>query len=206
MQSLWCWQTFNEVQRLLSKTNGQVVGDVMTPAPLVVRESTNLEDVARFCDTLSDLNHQYSAWLIKWRLTCLAFVSFIFTRLLLKTKYRRLPVVDADGKLVRTFYPVFTLVFRLLSFIIWLSQSNVATQGWNNYEGKCCESSSPNKKIHGERGMISVLKQPEGSSYVGRWGWYLSLSTVEDFQEIVAFSCLCCKKTFEVVETRKGVA
>lgn len=61
------WKAFNEVQKLLSKTNGHVVGDVMTPAPLVVRESTNLEDAAR---------------------------------LLLKTKYRRLPVVDGDGKLV----------------------------------------------------------------------------------------------------------
>ncbi|XP_060970436.1 CBS domain-containing protein CBSX1, chloroplastic isoform X1 [Cannabis sativa] len=61
------WKTFNEVQNLLSKTNGKVVGDVMTPAPVVVRETTNLEDAAR---------------------------------LLLETKYRRLPVVDADGKLV----------------------------------------------------------------------------------------------------------
>lgn len=61
------WKTFNEVQMLLSKTNGKVVGDLMTPAPLVVHESTNLEDAAR---------------------------------LLLKTKYRRLPVVDSDGKLV----------------------------------------------------------------------------------------------------------
>uniref|UniRef100_A0A9I9CK08 CBS domain-containing protein n=1 Tax=Cucumis melo TaxID=3656 RepID=A0A9I9CK08_CUCME len=61
------WKTFNEVQRLLSKTNGKVVGDLMTTAPLVVREITDLEDVAR---------------------------------LLLQTKYRRLPVVDADGKLV----------------------------------------------------------------------------------------------------------
>ncbi|KAK4488401.1 hypothetical protein RD792_004164 [Penstemon davidsonii] len=61
------WKTFNEVQNLLSKTNGQLVGDVMTPAPVVVRESTNLEDAAR---------------------------------LLLETKYRRLPVVDGDGKLV----------------------------------------------------------------------------------------------------------
>ncbi|KAA8531673.1 hypothetical protein F0562_006610 [Nyssa sinensis] len=59
--------TFNEVQKLLSKTNGKVVGDLMTPAPVVVRESTNLEDAAR---------------------------------LLLETKYRRLPVVDGDGKLV----------------------------------------------------------------------------------------------------------
>ncbi|ONI02973.1 hypothetical protein PRUPE_6G231600 [Prunus persica] len=62
------WKTFNEVQNLLSKTNGQVVGDLMTPAPVVVSETTNLEDVAR---------------------------------LLLETKYRRLPVVDDSGKLVR---------------------------------------------------------------------------------------------------------
>ncbi|KAK5802389.1 hypothetical protein PVK06_029979 [Gossypium arboreum] len=39
--------TFNKVQKLLNKTNGQVVGDLMTPAPLVVRETTNLKDVAR---------------------------------------------------------------------------------------------------------------------------------------------------------------
>ncbi|KAL6224843.1 hypothetical protein ACLB2K_003698 [Fragaria x ananassa] len=45
----------------------KVVGDVMTPAPVVVRETTNLEDVAR---------------------------------ILLETKYRRLPVVDDSGKLV----------------------------------------------------------------------------------------------------------
>ncbi|KAM3250437.1 CBS domain-containing protein CBSX1, chloroplastic isoform X1 [Capsicum chacoense] len=61
------WKTFNEVQKLISKTKGKVVGDLMTHAPLVVRESTNLEDAAR---------------------------------LLLKTKYRRLPVVDSDAKLV----------------------------------------------------------------------------------------------------------
>ncbi|KAJ3708105.1 hypothetical protein LUZ61_011810 [Rhynchospora tenuis] len=61
------WKTFNEIQKLLSKTNGKIVGDVMTPAPLVVRETTNLEDAAR---------------------------------LLLVTKYRRLPVVDSSGKLV----------------------------------------------------------------------------------------------------------
>lgn len=61
------WKTFNEVQKLLSKTDGKVVGDVMTPAPLVVRVNTNLEDAAR---------------------------------LLLETKYRRLPVVDGEGKLV----------------------------------------------------------------------------------------------------------
>ncbi|QCD83284.1 hypothetical protein DEO72_LG2g3628 [Vigna unguiculata] len=60
------WKTFNELQKLLSKTNGQVVGDLMTPTPLVVHESTSLEEAAR---------------------------------LLLETKYRRLPVVDDDGKL-----------------------------------------------------------------------------------------------------------
>ncbi|XP_058186885.1 CBS domain-containing protein CBSX1, chloroplastic [Rhododendron vialii] len=61
------WKTFNEVQKLLSKTNGKLVGDLMTPAPVVVCESTNLEDAAR---------------------------------ILLETKYRRLPVVDSEGKLV----------------------------------------------------------------------------------------------------------
>lgn len=61
------WKTFNELQKLLGKTDGKVVGDLMTPAPLVVRETTNLEDAVR---------------------------------LLLETKYRRLPVVDVDGKLV----------------------------------------------------------------------------------------------------------
>ncbi|KAG2244614.1 hypothetical protein Bca52824_093541 [Brassica carinata] len=61
------WKTFNELQKLISKTHGQVVGDFMTPSPLVVRGSTNLEDAAR---------------------------------LLLETKFRRLPVVDSDGKLI----------------------------------------------------------------------------------------------------------
>ncbi|GAA0144796.1 hypothetical protein Leryth_014109 [Lithospermum erythrorhizon] len=61
------WKTFNEIQKLLSKTTGKVVGDLMTSAPLVVRENTNLEDAVR---------------------------------ILLETKYRRLPVVDGDGKLV----------------------------------------------------------------------------------------------------------
>ncbi|CAH8379997.1 unnamed protein product [Eruca vesicaria subsp. sativa] len=61
------WKTFNELQKLISKTHGQVVGDLMTPSPLVVRGSTNLEDAAR---------------------------------LLLETKFRRLPVVDSDGKLI----------------------------------------------------------------------------------------------------------
>ncbi|XP_028764104.1 CBS domain-containing protein CBSX1, chloroplastic isoform X2 [Neltuma alba] len=61
------WKTFNELQKLLSKTNGQVIGELMTPTPMVVRETTNLEDAAR---------------------------------LLLETKFRRLPVVDAKGRLV----------------------------------------------------------------------------------------------------------
>ncbi|XP_010526964.1 PREDICTED: CBS domain-containing protein CBSX2, chloroplastic-like [Tarenaya hassleriana] len=61
------WKTFNELQKLISKTYGKVIGDLMTPSPLVVRETTNLEDAAR---------------------------------LLLETKYRRLPVVDAGGKLI----------------------------------------------------------------------------------------------------------
>ncbi|CAN1307468.1 CBS domain-containing protein CBSX2, chloroplastic [Linum perenne] len=61
------WKTFNEIQKLVGKNHGKVVGDLMTPNPLTVRENTNLEDAAR---------------------------------LLLETKYRRLPVVDADGKLV----------------------------------------------------------------------------------------------------------
>ncbi|KAG0495507.1 hypothetical protein HPP92_000198 [Vanilla planifolia] len=61
------WKAFNEIQKLLSKTNGKIVGEVMSPVPLVVRETTNLEDAVR---------------------------------LLLETKYRRLPVVDAAGKLI----------------------------------------------------------------------------------------------------------
>ncbi|KAG5061203.1 hypothetical protein AAZX31_01G175500 [Glycine max] len=61
------WKTFNEVQKLLSKTNGKLIGELMTTAPMVVRETTNLEDAAR---------------------------------LLLETKFRRLPVVDAEGRLV----------------------------------------------------------------------------------------------------------
>ncbi|KAG6793162.1 hypothetical protein POTOM_002353 [Populus tomentosa] len=63
----WIGSTFNELQKLLIKNNGKVVGDLMTPNPLVVDESTNLEDAVR---------------------------------LLLETKYRRLPVVDDGGKLV----------------------------------------------------------------------------------------------------------
>ncbi|XP_044479744.1 CBS domain-containing protein CBSX1, chloroplastic-like isoform X7 [Mangifera indica] len=74
--------TFNEIQRLLSKNNGKVVGDLMTPTPLVVYENTNLEDAA------SILSH------------LIALSQISDERLLLETKYRRLPVVDGDGKLV----------------------------------------------------------------------------------------------------------
>lgn len=52
------WQTFHEIQKLLNKTNGKVVGDLMTPAPLVVRESTNLEDAARY--SFSFIKYLYS--------------------------------------------------------------------------------------------------------------------------------------------------
>ncbi|MQJ84154.1 CBS domain-containing protein [Escherichia coli] len=44
-----------------------MIGELMTTSPMVVRETTNLEDAAR---------------------------------LLLETKFRRLPVVDAEGRLV----------------------------------------------------------------------------------------------------------
>jgi CBS domain-containing protein len=63
-------QTFREIQRLLSKTNGKVIGDVMSTSPIVVRESTNLDAA---------------------------------TKLLLETKYSKLPVVDSTGKLVSGF-------------------------------------------------------------------------------------------------------
>ncbi|MCO5605972.1 hypothetical protein L7F22_060158 [Adiantum nelumboides] len=61
------WKAFKELQKLISKTRGKTVGEVMTPSPLVVRKMTNLEDAAR---------------------------------LLLETKYRRLPVVDDSGRLI----------------------------------------------------------------------------------------------------------
>ncbi|CAN0878925.1 CBS domain-containing protein CBSX2, chloroplastic [Linum grandiflorum] len=41
------WKTFNEIQKLVGKNHGKVVGDLMTPNPLTVRENTNLEDAAR---------------------------------------------------------------------------------------------------------------------------------------------------------------
>ncbi|KAE8698606.1 CBS domain-containing protein CBSX2 [Hibiscus syriacus] len=41
------WKTFNETQKLMSKHNGRVVGDLMTPSPLGLPETTNMEDAAR---------------------------------------------------------------------------------------------------------------------------------------------------------------
>lgn len=61
------WKAFKEIQKLLHKTHGRTVGEVMTPNPLVVRPMTNLEDAAR---------------------------------ILLDSKFRRLPVLDENGKLV----------------------------------------------------------------------------------------------------------
>lgn len=61
------WKAFKELQKLLLKTKGKVVGDVMTPHPITVRASTNLDEAARF---------------------------------LLGSQFRRLPVLDKEGKLV----------------------------------------------------------------------------------------------------------
>ncbi|KAH9533871.1 hypothetical protein CY35_18G075300 [Sphagnum magellanicum] len=61
------WRPFKEIQKLLNKTHGKTVGEVMTPSPLVVQETTNLEDAAK---------------------------------LLLDSKFRRLPVVDEKGRLI----------------------------------------------------------------------------------------------------------
>lgn len=41
------WKAFKEIQKLISKTHGRTVGEVMTPSPLVVCENSNLEDAAR---------------------------------------------------------------------------------------------------------------------------------------------------------------
>eukprot|EP00891_Asterochloris_glomerata_P008350 jgi/Astpho2/8350/fgenesh1_pm.00122_%23_20_t len=41
------WEAFHEVQKLILKNVGKIVGDVMTPDPLVVRPETNIEAAAR---------------------------------------------------------------------------------------------------------------------------------------------------------------
>ncbi|XP_073293868.1 CBS domain-containing protein CBSX1, chloroplastic-like isoform X2 [Primulina huaijiensis] len=43
----WLLMSPYSVQKLFSKTDGKVVGYLMTPAPMVVREATNLEDASR---------------------------------------------------------------------------------------------------------------------------------------------------------------
>jgi CBS domain-containing protein len=48
-------QTFNELQKLLIKNNGKVVGELMTPNPLVVYETTNLEDAVRYQSSRTSL-------------------------------------------------------------------------------------------------------------------------------------------------------
>jgi len=89
-------QTFNDIQNLLSKTNGKVVGEVMTPAPLVIQETTNLEDAARFYT----LQWHCAIYLYLSVWTEFKLSSLHNCRLLLETKYRRLPVVDSAAKLV----------------------------------------------------------------------------------------------------------
>lgn len=72
----------------------------MTPAPVVVEENTNLEDAAK----LLSLPLFPLPSFIFFYLTFFSNLIFLFrfpTRILLETKYRRLPVVDSDGKLVR---------------------------------------------------------------------------------------------------------
>lgn len=98
---------------LLNKTNGKVVGDLMTPAPVVVRETTNLEDAAKysrpsfsffFLSKLIFLNIPFTMFMFILIICGKKITSDLVlsnARLLLETKYRRLPVVDADGKLVR---------------------------------------------------------------------------------------------------------
>jgi CBS domain-containing protein len=159
-------QTFNELQKLLIKNNGKVVGDLMTPNPLVVYETTNLEDAVRyqssrtslfkpiiwevlFCTflnvwktvfgkllcifSLSNIIKSLSKWssLNFWMFLILQSYSMEIShqnwktylmsksnaRLLLETKYRRLPVVDNDGKLVR----IVNNVLDSFSFYCFLS-------------------------------------------------------------------------------------
>ena len=61
------WNSFFEIQKLVSKNAGKTVSDVMTADPITVQPSTPIEEAAN---------------------------------LLLRRKIRRLPVCDANGKLV----------------------------------------------------------------------------------------------------------
>jgi CBS domain-containing protein len=61
------WETFFEIQKLISKNAGKSVGDVMTSTAITVTQDTSMLQAAN---------------------------------VLLKRKFRRLPVVDQQGKLV----------------------------------------------------------------------------------------------------------
>ena len=115
-------QTFREIQRLLSKTNGKVIGDVMTSSPIAVRENTNLDAA---------------------------------TRLLLETKYRRLPVVDSTGKLVSGSVLAIIVHFSVgqypqhpnfLSTFSCKHNEISIPEGWDDNKGKRCWSCSGNKE------------------------------------------------------------
>lgn len=84
----------------------------MTSAPLVVRETTNLEDAARFHWFLFpqlllffQLKNQKHKILLKKN------KKLFDVRLLLETKYRRLPVVDDEGKLVSVFFFFWNIIY-----------------------------------------------------------------------------------------------
>jgi CBS domain-containing protein len=65
----------------------------MTWAPLVVRETTNLDAAARYVQLIRVSPRLFTTDLSLLRV-------WFFHRLLLETKYHRLPVVDSTGKLV----------------------------------------------------------------------------------------------------------
>lgn len=76
----------------------------MTPAPVVVEENTNLEDAAKLLSLLI-----YSVPSFIFFYLTFFFLFRFATRILLETKYRRLPVVDSDGKLVRERFNIYGL-------------------------------------------------------------------------------------------------
>ncbi|THU61428.1 hypothetical protein C4D60_Mb07t23170 [Musa balbisiana] len=133
------WKAFNEIQKLLSKTNGRTIGEVMTPAPLVVRETTNLEDVARQ---------------------------------LLETKYRRLPVVDSDGKLiVLAFYgAVFTVMARPGQHICPWVLRRAGSKGFRfcpDPEGEMAQIQLQPHAVSGPAAGGGGVQFPSTSLYVG---------------------------------------
>ncbi|EFJ06886.1 hypothetical protein SELMODRAFT_430314 [Selaginella moellendorffii] len=72
------WKAFKEIQHLLTKIQGKTVGDLMTPLPLVLQT--------------------FLPYSIEISLKLLGFP--LDPRILLDTKYQRLPVVDESGNLV----------------------------------------------------------------------------------------------------------